>query len=55
VNGSLQYGIKFLQKCGEGIKVTGISNEADATEDFMINDINNESESSDNDDNSSYR
>jgi hypothetical protein len=37
----------------KSFKVTGIFNEMDGSEDFMINDIDNESESNDNGDESS--
>jgi hypothetical protein len=39
----------------KSFKVTGISNEMGRSEDFMLNDIDNESESNDNSDDSSIR
>jgi hypothetical protein len=53
VNGSLGHGTQFFQKLWKSFKVTGISNEMGGNEDFLVNDISNESQSNDNGDDSS--
>jgi hypothetical protein len=42
----MQHGTQFLQKLEKNVKVTGISNEVEGSEDFIV--IDSESENNDN-------